>query len=273
VHLGTVASDDLGVHAIGAAVISDLDHALQDYLRHTVQTRDIERIGPFLASFSRHDDNPFLNYAIPDDGAEPSPADVQALIAACEAHGRIPRLEYFPTAAPAVETALLAAGFTLEGRLPVMTCTPESLRDIAAPEGIEIGTATSDDDFFASLAVANEAYNEPGSPDQAKVARRAAAVAAGLGCVLARDAASGDPAGSGGYTIPYNGVTEIAGIGVRPQYRRRGIARTLCACLTREAFAVGVTLPFLMCEEQNEERVYGRAGYVTSSEILHISRQ
>jgi GNAT superfamily N-acetyltransferase len=253
-------------------VNSALDRALQGYLRHAVQIRQIDRVGPFLASFTPHSENPFLNYAIPDDEAEPSAADVQALIEAFERRGRIPRLEYFPTVAPAVEAALLAAGFSVEGRLPVMTCTPDSLRDVPAPEGIELLVPSSEEDHAAALSAANEAYGEPRAPDRADVARRMAAAAAGLGSALARDAVSGEPAGSGVYSIPYNGVTEVAGIGVRPPYRRRGIARALTAFLTREAFAAGVTLPFLMCEEENEERVYGRAGYMRATEILHTSR-
>ncbi|MGH8896103.1 MAG: hypothetical protein ACRDZ4_03550 [Egibacteraceae bacterium] len=50
----------------------------------------------FLATFDRHSDSPYRNYAIPDDGAEPTTTDVQALIAAYERRGRTPRLEYVP---------------------------------------------------------------------------------------------------------------------------------------------------------------------------------
>ena len=68
---------------------------IQSYLRFAAsQQRDTERIKPFLATFSRHSANPYLNYAIPDDSAAPSLADVNALIAAYSQRGRKPRLEY-----------------------------------------------------------------------------------------------------------------------------------------------------------------------------------
>jgi GNAT superfamily N-acetyltransferase len=252
--------------------MSRLDHDLQAYLRQSVLTREIERVGPFLSSFSRHSENPFLNYAIPDDGAEPSPDDMQALIAAYEARGRIPRLEYFPSVAPAVEAALLAAGFAAEDRLPVMTCTRDDLRESPPPDGIELVLAVTENDLFIAMSAANEAYGEARPPDHDDVIRQLEAVASGLGYALARDVFTGEPAGSGVFTVPHDGVTEVAGIGVRSAHRNRGIARALCAFLTRTAFDAGVTLPFLMCEQENEERVYGRVGYATTSTILHISR-
>ncbi|MEG3975323.1 hypothetical protein QT970_11950 [Microcoleus sp. herbarium8] len=58
-----------------------MESRIQSYLRFAAsQQRDTERIGPFLATFSRHSANPYLNYAIPDDGAAPSLADVNALL-------------------------------------------------------------------------------------------------------------------------------------------------------------------------------------------------
>jgi hypothetical protein len=86
---------------------------------------DTETIGSFLATFSRSNDNPFLNYAIPDDNATPSPADVAALIVAYEKRSsQKPRLEYVAQLAPAVEGKLIGADFCVEGHLPLMICTP-----------------------------------------------------------------------------------------------------------------------------------------------------
>jgi hypothetical protein len=88
------------------------------------RVRDTERIGPFLATFSRHSANPYLSYAIPDDGAVPSSGHIDALVAAYQHRGRVPRLEYLPGVAPAVEAALLARGFVVQARLPAMVCVP-----------------------------------------------------------------------------------------------------------------------------------------------------
>jgi predicted acetyltransferase len=71
--------------------------------------------------------------------------------------------------------------------------------------------------------------------------------------------------------VPANQTTEIAGIGVRVPFRRRGIAGALTARLLREAFDAGVAVAFLMPGHEEGFRVYTRAGFWASGEILHIS--
>jgi hypothetical protein len=129
--------------------------------RNAMANRTVERIGPFVATFTNRSDNPFLNYAIPDDGAIPSAGEVADLVAACRRRGRTPRLEYFPALAPAVAPRLRAAGFAVEGRLALMTCTPARLRTVAAPEGITVGIAAGDQEFLAAAVAQQEAYAEP----------------------------------------------------------------------------------------------------------------
>jgi hypothetical protein len=41
--------------------------------------------------------------------------------------------------------------------------------------------------------------------------------------------------------------------------------------LTREAYARGMSLVFLMARGEAEARIYERAGYVRRTEVLHIS--
>src|SRR3569832_2163949 len=90
---------------------SQRDARLNAYLRVTApQGRVALRTGPFLATFDPRRDNPYRNYAVPDDGADPTPAEIEAFAEICRAHGRRPRLEYAPEAAPAQEAALVAAG-------------------------------------------------------------------------------------------------------------------------------------------------------------------
>ena len=120
--------------------------------------RDTERIGPFLATFTREIDNPYLNYAIPDEGGSASPADVGALVAAYRARDRKPRLEYIPSTAPEIEPVLLDAGFEIEGRLPLMTCVEAH---VAIPGGIELVPPQSEEEFLGVAQVQWEAYGEP----------------------------------------------------------------------------------------------------------------
>jgi ribosomal protein S18 acetylase RimI-like enzyme len=248
-----------------------MDATIQAYIRSgVVRGRESTQVGPFLATFSRRSDNPYLNYAIPIDGATPSSADVAALIAAFRQRGRTPRLEYLTSVAPAVEPAVLAAGFVVEGRLPVMVRTPGSLQDFPMVRGIELVVPTSDADLLALITAQNEAYGEA-APGPNEVEARRANIAAGGLAVLARDVHTGEPAGGGIFDVPLAGIAEIAGIGVRAAFRRRGIARALTTRLAREAFTRGVTLVFLTPAHDVEARIYTRAGFVGAAEQLLIS--
>lgn len=244
---------------------------IQSYLRFAAsQHRETQRIGSFLATFDRHSANPFLNYAIPDDNATPSHNDVTALIHAYDQRNRQPRLEYVTELAPVVEEALIAAGFTVEGRLPLMTCTPGSERCLPVPAEIELIVPVSHSEIIATVTAQNEAYGES-APSTADVDRLRNTLVAGGIAVLARVAATGEPAGAGMCSVPGNSTTEIAGIGVRAPFRRRGIAGALTTRLVQEAFDVGVTLAFLMAAHEAEGRIYTRAGFSTTGKILHIS--
>lgn len=68
------------------------------------------RVDPFVLLLDAHDAGPYRNYAVPDDGAEPTPADIDALITAFAERKRKPRLEYLTTVCPRVEPALLDPG-------------------------------------------------------------------------------------------------------------------------------------------------------------------
>ncbi len=249
-----------------------MESHIQSYLRFAASSqRNTAQIGPFLATFSHSSDNPFLNYAIPDNSAAPSAADVAALISAYEARGLAPRLEYVARLAPLVESALTAAGFTVEGRFPVMVCIPGEEKALPIPENIEFVVPTSDSELLDTVTVQHEAYGAL-PPNFEDVDRLRESLTMGGIAVLARDAATGEPAGAGQLTVPGEMTTEIAGIGVRASFRRRGIAGALTARLLREAFAAGVSVAFLTPGHDEEARIYSRAGFVPVGEILHISR-
>jgi len=248
-----------------------MDAQIQAYLRGAASLgRDTARIGPFLATFSPRSENPYRNYAIPDDDATPSPDEVAALASAYRQRGRKPRLEYLASRAPAVEAALVAGGFVVEGRLPLMICVPGAAIDLPVPSGIELLVPASDGEYVAMVSAQHEAYGDPPpAPTAARDWRDRAA--AGEIAMLARDTLSGEPAGGGLCTVPADRTTELAGIGVRGAYRGRGIAAALTARLVQAAFAAGVATVFLMAATEAEARIYTRAGFTTVSEILHIS--
>lgn len=227
------------------------------------------RTGPFVARFNPEWANPMANYAIPDDRAEPSAADIRALIEVFRARERKPRLEFLPSCAPAVEPALRAAGFEVESRAPLMACPPG---DLAAPKpvaGLELFEPRSDEDLFGLVTVQHYAYGEPGEPDWPAIG--------GLrrtyenGGIVVLGTFEGEPAGGGSCSVPIDGLTEVGGIAVAERFRRRGVGAAVAARLTELAFERGLRVPWLEPSGETSERVYAGIGYRAIGEKLNIS--
>ena len=227
------------------------------------------RVGPFVATFDAASDNRYRNYAIPDDGAAPTPADISTLIELFAGRSRIARLEYLDDLAPSVKPALLAAGFRAEGTLPLMRCSRETLQAPAASPGIELSLVTARSDLERAARVQNESYGE-GETSEADVLRLENMIAREGAVVLAADTLTREPVGSGLYSAPLEGTTEIAAVGVRASHRRRGIGAALTAHLVHEALLHELD-PFLMAAHEAEERMYERIGFETVATILHIA--
>jgi GNAT superfamily N-acetyltransferase len=213
--------------------------------------RDAVPAGSFTFYRHRNTDHPFLNYAVPDAGATEWEG-IDELRRVFAPHGLTPRLEFVGECAPGLEEALVAAGFSLEGHFPVMTLPAEEFREVPAPEGVVIARAVLGADARAVLEVAAEAFGEQ-PPTEAEVA---AYQGRGL---LAR--AHGVAAGAASRSDIAEGVSELAGIGVREPFRRRGIAAALTAAAAADAFAAAAELCFLTPGDHGAERVYERAGF------------
>jgi ribosomal protein S18 acetylase RimI-like enzyme len=251
-------------------VLSETVRSLQSYIRITAaRFRETERIGPFLATFYLEAESPFLNYAIPDDGAVPTKDDVTALTEAFRERGRVPRLEFLTEAVgDDTVTVLVEAGYTLERRVPLMICGPEQVVEQAKPAGITLVTPKTADELRVMIRAQNLAFGEPDpglhlepSPDQ---------LSGETMSVLALTE-TGEAVGGGVATTILDGATEVAGIGVIEEYRQRGIAAAMTEYLTREAHARGGHSVFLTPGAGQAERVYGRVGFKTAAECVHLS--
>lgn len=248
-----------------------LGRKIQAYLRaNALRREDHEQIGPFLAGFDAQDANPYMNYAVPEDGAAPGAHDVANLVTAFRRRARKPRLEYIADAAPDVETALLAHGFAIEQRFAVLTCTLDGVKDISA-EGIFIESISADGDIAEAANANAEAYAQPVAAEPLRRMIDQGGVLMLARDTRAREKNGGVGVGAGMATPPHEGITEVAGIGVRPAFRRRGIAAALTSAIAREAFRRGATLAWLTPGSDGAERVYARAGFVRAIEQLHIS--
>jgi predicted N-acetyltransferase YhbS len=207
--------------------------------------------GPFTLYRNRASDHPYLNYAVPNAGADEWDG-IDELRAAFAAHGLRPRLEFVAECAPGLEEALAAGGFELQGRYPVMTLPAPELREVPAPVGVVIARVLEGADVRALLETAAEAFGDGPPTDERVAAYR------GRGH-LAR--ADGEPAGAAFHSAVAEGVSELGGIGVRERFRRRGIAAALTGASATAAIAGGAQLCFLTPGDDGAERVYARAGF------------
>jgi ribosomal protein S18 acetylase RimI-like enzyme len=250
--------------------VSDVARRIQAAIRaDATRSREVERIGPFVATFTPGSRNPYLNYAIPETHGEPAGGDVASLVEAFARRGLPPRLEYVASLAPAVEPALLGAGFVVEGRLALMVCERRPMSVV--PEAIDVRVAVTREDVRAAATAQNEAYGETDPPSESWVDGTLRSIAAGGLIVVATEAATGEPAGGGACTPPHEGATELTSIGVRPAHRRRGVAGAMVALLAQTMLDRGVDLVFLMAAGEAEARIYARIGFTRIGEVLHIS--
>ena len=264
-----------------------LDAAVHAYLRSVAGAR-AHRAGPFVIRFDEHDDALPFNYAVPDDHSAPTADEVAALVAVFRERARTPRLEYLPQAAPKVEDALLEAGFTAEGRYPVLVCSPgeavdapvdtvvldlptdATVRVAPVDTAVRVALVTDDADLWHVARVMSETFEAP-EANEHDVARLRRVLNGGGLVAAAVDTTTGDVVGAGQIGSPHQGVAEVAGIAVRPSHRRRGIAGAVTALLTRAGMDAGITTPFLTPADDGAARVYARVGYRKVGEALHIS--
>ncbi|MGW4520856.1 GNAT family N-acetyltransferase [Amycolatopsis sp. NPDC004378] len=239
---------------------------IQRYVRKTApRGRETEQVGPFLATYSPGTAHPMLNYAIPDDGAKPTAAEIDALTEAYRRRDLLPRLEYFTDVAPDLENLLVEAGYGLERRVPLMTCGPADLVGRAAPAGIRLRAPESDEDIRRMRSAQNIAFGEAPEIGDEEVERLKT-----IGRHLLAEA-GGVVVGGGVALEVVDGTTEIAGIGVLEAYRGRGIAAALTTRLTREAHEAGAHTAFLTPGDLGIGRVYAGVGYRPAGECVHLS--
>lgn len=247
-----------------------MDADVQTHARTlTLRSPDHVRTGPFVIRHNPDWSLKFANYAIPDQGAEPTPGEVDDLIAAFRELDRMPRLEYLPGWAPAVEEALLAAGFTVENRAPILACAPGDLLTPKPVDGLVTAEPATEAEFAAAALVQHLGYGGSGEPE-AGTAEWLRDAAAGGG-VAALATVDGTPAGAGGCSVPVDGLSELAGLAVAAGFRRRGIGAALSAHLTKTAFERGCRVVWLEPGDADVERIYASIGYRRIGEKLNIS--
>ncbi|WP_436527965.1 GNAT family N-acetyltransferase [Actinoplanes sp. HUAS TT8] len=230
---------------------------------------DAVESGPFVLGLDLSTDSPHINYATPVPGAEITPADVRGLVQAFQALK--PRLEYVVSCAPELEKLLLDAGFAVESRNEYLICTPETLAVPPAPEGFELFEPETDDELAGMIAAQNDAFGGGFTSTPADVERYRRNRAKGAVQVAARTA-DGQYAGGGTAVAPNEGLSEVGGIAVRPQFRRRGLAGAITAAITERLFAAGGDVAWLEASGDDSWRVYERVGFRAAGQRLYIAK-
>ncbi|QHC27837.1 GNAT family N-acetyltransferase [Streptomyces sp. HF10] len=234
------------------------------------------RVGGFVVGFDPATTSPYVNYATPVPGAEPTDADVADLIAAFRTRGLMPRLEFAPDAAPGVEPALRRAGFTTEAVHAYLVCTPATLtvpgaapepgttpRAATAPEPgarVRVEAPVTDEDYIAIDTALSGAFGGEWPPS-AEGAARLRRTEEGGGAVRFVRAEDGGCAGGALCSAPAEGTAELAGVGTLPAYRGRGIAAAVTAALAETLFTRGARTVWLEYSGAGSRRVYERVGF------------
>jgi ribosomal protein S18 acetylase RimI-like enzyme len=241
---------------------------LETYMRRAAMLgRETVEHPPFICLFDPRDPLRFFNYAKPLSpvGAEPDGLtdSLAALREAFRARERMPRFEFIEEYAPDLGPTLIAAGFSLEARYPLLVCTPETLQLGPPIPGLTITTLTPDspaEELLACLTVQQQGFGEiAGDPPTLAAVDDLRANLAEEGAFLARMA--GVPAGAMMFTAPLDGLTELAGGTTLEAYRRRGIGAAMIAAATTAAFERGVEITFLTAATEYASGVFQRAGF------------
>jgi GNAT superfamily N-acetyltransferase len=238
---------------------------IQAYLRASARQRyEAVALPPFTAFFHPFDSFHHFNYAIPN---EPIQGDVQGaltlLVAEYLERGRLPRFEFIEAYAPGLASELRKARFVEEGRLQLMVCTPETLKAARSVDGLTITQMLADSpladgvDFLTAQRQGFEpTYTERATEEEAqRFLQGTHDIVSFLGRL------NEQPAGVASYTLPQNGIFEIAGVATVAPLRRRGIGTALTAAAVQHAFANGATVACLTAGDAKAGRVYERIGF------------
>ncbi|MFF4014740.1 GNAT family N-acetyltransferase [Streptomyces sp. NPDC001843] len=248
-----------------------MDTDVQSFAVRNLRRRpEVTETGGFVAGFDPATTSPYVNYATPLTGARPDDRDVAALVRAFRERGLRPRLEFAPDGAPAVEPALVRAGFTVEARHTYLVCTPHTLAVPSFAGGPVAEVPATDEDYASIDAALSEAFagEFPPSPEGAARLRRTADSGGAVRFVRALD---GGCAGAATCSAPAAGTAELAGVGTRPAHRGRGIAASVTVALTETMFTRGARSVWLEYSGEGSRRVYERVGYRPGGTRLYMS--
>jgi len=245
---------------------------VQSYFRRVAKRQyDAVPLPPFTLFFHPTDPLPWLNYAIPDADATPDVGPVAAALrAAFAARGRVPRFEFLEAFAPSLPASLAAEGFTEAARPLLMTLEAGDLREPPAVPGLTIEVLTPRSPLESArnfVSVQRRAFGMPGAGpvSEADASWMVTSLGDGRAFLAFLD---GEPVGTGMFTHPLDGLTEIAGVSTLEPFRRRGIGAAVTHAAAALAFSRGVSGVLLSAGDERAGRVYGGVGFRPAGSVL-----
>jgi GNAT superfamily N-acetyltransferase len=249
---------------------------LEDYYDAVPRARaEVEEVGPFTLFVAR---SGWPYYARPRRHltASATKDDVERVLARQRQRGVPQALEWVDEVAPGLVDTVEAAGASVE-RCPLLVLrgtpqgTPGTARILRGDEvallaasraAVNVafsagGTGVGTDGIAARDASLDSSYAHVGDDVLDRIEGGELVTAA----VFDPDAPDLGPVGGGTYS-PVGDVAEIAGVGVLPAYRRRGLAAELTHVLATDALGRGVTTIFCSAQSDDVARIYGGVGFV-----------
>jgi predicted GNAT family acetyltransferase len=245
---------------------------LQEYL-HFNANQHLEAISspPFTLFLHPTAPDSEINYALPNKSE--SNSDLQESLTHIQTifteHNRRPTLRFIAEIFPQFLPPLISSGWSERERLQVMVCTPATFRSIPAVFGLSI-IALSHESSLQEIREGLDA-NALGFDPQAQEATEEDAEAFREQLITSRAFTAylhKQPVGAGMFTHIHEGCTELVGITTLSEFRRRGIATTLTACMTQNAFTQGAALVFLIAANEQASHVYERVGFRPAATLL-----
>jgi ribosomal protein S18 acetylase RimI-like enzyme len=232
--------------------------------------RERVRVGPFTGYVDAVRTTKYHSFALPDPGAPAGElaAALPGLRDAYASRDRNARTEHIVEVCPALEDVLVADGWALSERMPVMACTPESY---AAPPGpaellVERLRPDSPEARVRGFLTAERAAFQDDSPITAKeIARWRARAAQSFSMAGVAD---GAVVGTALCSPIFGGITEVAGVATLPAHRGRGVAAALTAAVVEAAFAAGAEVAWLTAAGPSAQGIYARAGFGVFGTLL-----
>ena len=239
-----------------AAGLQVLLRKLQDALvESTVPSRTCYEVGGFMIMLRPDDPLVWINYAVPL--SSPSSDGVSEMISTFRADNRSPRLEFFVELWPELPAELEAHGFTCEKRMPIMVLECAEWRGFQhALDVREVGpreVAHLNPALAEAFGMTQTSGDDSGNDNM----RESIAAGRALASMVEID---GEVAG-GGYAVGTRAMREVAGIGTREAYRRRGVASAVIANLLDRFFSDVGEVAWLTPGDDSAQSVYARLGF------------